>query len=332
MKLELILAVFFSQLFVAISIDPISTTVAIGASVFKKAENWFCTSGLRECCDSNWIKDDLKGLKKDLETKLHGQHLVGPIVTRAIKAHITDEDPQKPLVMSFHGWTGGGKSFVSNMIMDNLYRLGDKSRFVHYFHCELHFKHDNEVAKYKNQLHSWLHHNVSKCERSLFIFDDMDNMPVGVLDVLTPFLGHHKQIDGVDYRKAIFIFISNTDGNVITKIAHQQWLQKKKREDLALHDFEKKLEISAYNMLGGLKGSSLIERHLIDHFIPFLPLERRHVKKCVEDEFRRVRKFSYDEPLLEKVLDEMNWSAEDKIYSTSGCTKVSQKARLVDEL
>ena len=51
------------------------------------------------------------------------------------------------------GWTGGGKSFVSSMIMENLYKLGEKSRFVHYFHCELHFKHVNEVALYKVSHH-----------------------------------------------------------------------------------------------------------------------------------------------------------------------------------
>ena len=34
---------------------------------------------------------------------------------------------------------------------------------------------------------------------------------------------------------------------------------------------------------GGLKRSSIVAHNLIDHFIPFLPLERQHVKKCVED-------------------------------------------------
>lgn len=36
-----------------------------------------------------------------------------------------------------------------------------------------------------------------------------------------------------------------------------------------------------FNTPGGLKMSELISNHLIDHFVPFLPLEREHVRKSV---------------------------------------------------
>jgi len=42
--------------------------------------------------------------------------------------------------------------------------------------------------------------NVSKCERSLFVFDEVDKIPKGVLDAVTPFLDYHEVIDGVDFR------------------------------------------------------------------------------------------------------------------------------------
>ena len=37
-------------------------------------------------------------------------------------------------------------------------------------------------------------------------------MPPGVLDGIKPFLDHYEAIDGVDYRRNIFIFLSNTGG------------------------------------------------------------------------------------------------------------------------
>lgn len=37
---------------------------------------------------------------------------------------------------------------------------------------------------------------------------------------------------------------------------------------------------------GGLKMSRLIDRHMIDYFIPFLPLERRHIIMCFKDYLR----------------------------------------------
>ena len=43
----------------------------------------------------------------------------------------------------------------------------------------------------------------------------------------------------------------------------------------------------AFNEAGGLQFSRVIERSLVDVFVPFLPLERAHVKTCVRNEFQR---------------------------------------------
>uniref|UniRef100_UPI00398F7EBA uncharacterized protein n=1 Tax=Pristiophorus japonicus TaxID=55135 RepID=UPI00398F7EBA len=60
----------------------------------------------------------------------------------------------------------------------------------------------------QQQLQEWIHGNVSACERSMFIFDEMDKMHPDVIDSIIPFLGNYKHLDGVSYRKAIFIFLS----------------------------------------------------------------------------------------------------------------------------
>lgn len=39
--------------------------------------------------------------------------------------------------------------------------------------------------------------------------------------------------------------------------------------------------MGAFNEVGGLHQSGVIQQSLVDHFVPFLPLERSHVKKCV---------------------------------------------------
>jgi len=41
----------------------------------------------------------------------------------------------------------------------------------------------------------------------MFIFDEVDKMPDGVLDAIKPYLDHHHDVHGVDYRRAIFIFL-----------------------------------------------------------------------------------------------------------------------------
>ena len=63
------------------------------------------------------------------------------------------------------------------------------------------------MALFQTQLHSWISGNVSSCERSLFIFDEIDKFPTGLLDTVKGYLEHYPKVDGLVYRKTIFIFI-----------------------------------------------------------------------------------------------------------------------------
>lgn len=61
--------------------------------------------------------------------------------------------------------------------------------------------------------------------------------------------------------------------------------QSTSREDTKIYDFERVLEITAYNENGGLQKTNLMSSSLVDLFIPFLPLQRMHVEKCIQAEF-----------------------------------------------
>ena len=75
----------------------------------------------------------------------------------------------------------------------------------------------------------------------------------------------------------------------------------------------------------------MIEKNLVDVFVPFLPLERKHVKICVRNEFQR-RDVAFNEEMVEKVADELiYWPADLKLFSTSGCKRVTQKVDLLLE-
>lgn len=89
------------------------------------------------------------GLAKDLQTKLHGQHLVQSVVLKAIQGFINNPESNKPLTLSFHGWTGTGKNFVARIISDNLYRDGVKSECVRLFIAPFHFPHARLLDTYK---------------------------------------------------------------------------------------------------------------------------------------------------------------------------------------
>jgi len=336
------LVILFCTELVVSFVDPFSTaavaTVAASSACLMLSEyvgltHIMCKTGIMECCTKAYIQANMTQFKMDLDQNLYGQHIAARTVYNAVKAHVSNKTPQKPLVMSFHGWTGGGKNFVARMLVKSMYTKAEKSNFIHVFNSEVHFKHPHQVPLYKDQLQMWIQGNVSRCGHSTFIFDEVDHMPVGLIDAIKPFLEPQPAFNGVDYRKTIFIFLSNTGGGSIVEHCLKVWHEGKPRDSITLSETQEILIKSAFNQKSGLKSSGIIDRNLIDHFIPFLPLEREHVRNCIKDEINRNNEnhnTKHSEALVEDILGELLWfPKESKLYSKSGCKKIAQKVALV---
>lgn len=290
----------------------------------------------RECCHPNdgtgYIKYErgIDKLLENLNTKVFGQPLITKSIFKSLRAHITDESPKRPLVMYFAGWTGTGKTYVAKMIADNLFKEGTKSRFYKYISSSYHFPvsiHDSQILKYRQRLLDMIRETVTQCERSLIVLDELDKLPPGVVDGLQPLLDYVEDIDGVQYNKAIFIFLSNTGANSLNKLAYKMYTEGKERSELSSKDIEELLVLDSYNEQGGLRQSSLIRRHSIGVFVPFLPLQRDHVKMCVKEEIANQRIETHDEDaLIEEIADEMTYFPPDTmLYSKAGCKGVREK-------
>ncbi|KAG8141758.1 putative Torsin A protein [Naja naja] len=75
----------------------------------------------------------------------------------------------------------------------------------------------------------------------------------------------------------------------------------------------------------GFWHSSLIDRNVIDYFIPFLPLEISHVKMCIRSELES-RGHAINEDIVSRVANEMTYfPKEERIYSDKGCKTVYTK-------
>ena len=258
-------------------IDPLTAGGILGASSVLFGTRNYIYCQFRECCQEPYIRSNLPGLKEALEENVFGQHIVTETVIKSMKMHLRKDQPKKALAMSFHGWTGSGKNYVSNFIAESLYKEGLNSKFVHTLISTLHFP-GQDIEAYKSNLQNWIKGNVTQCQRSLFIFDEIDKLPSGVIDAIIPFIDFHEVVDGVDYRKSIFIFLSNTGGKEITKFTYKHWENGMQRKDLSYSDLEESLNLGAFNELGGLQNADLIQKSLIDMYVPFLPLEKSHVK------------------------------------------------------
>lgn len=75
----------------------------------------------------------------------------------------------------------------------------------------------------------------------------------------------------------------------------------------------------------GFGHSRLVKDNLIDFFVPFLPLEYRHVRLCARDAFLS-QKLPYTEEDLDEIANMMVYiPQEKKIFSSQGCKSISQR-------
>ncbi|XP_044190609.1 torsin-1A-like [Thunnus albacares] len=301
-------------------------TTSVLVNTFDPMEIFLRIFNVHESCNSKWISFNAAGLSTDLKSKLVGQHIASHIILKAVNGFMRNDSLEKPLVLSLHGPTGTGKSFVSRLIAKNIYKEGMDSSFVHVFISTLHFPHKSQIDTYKTQLKQWIKGNVTNCARSMFVFDEVDKMHPGLIDSIKPYLDYYNKVDGVSYREAIFIFLSNAGGESITQTALDFWKEGRNREEIELQDLETSLSESAFNKKeGGLGHSSLIDQNMVDFFIPFLPLEYQHIVQCVMAEMK-AKKLEPDQDVANEVARDLHYFPKfERVFSVRGCKTVASR-------
>lgn len=301
-----------------------SASQAIKTSYEFVKNNGYCA--LSECCNEIHITSDIAELRSSLDKSLYGQHIAAQVIVNAIGGHFKNiASSVKPLVMSLHGLPGTGKNFIAEHIIRALYKNGANSQFVHKYLGRIHFPLQSEVETYKKNLVGNIVSAIARCPKSLFIFDEVEKMPSGLFDSIVTLLDHHAYTKQLDFRQSIFIFLSNVAGPEIADKLKSLVDRGVWREETKLHDFESTLEIASYNLMGGLYKSELIESHVVDHFVPFLPLELRHVESCIRAEYAKFTDAKMSDELLSNVIKEAITFDDTGLYSNNGCKRVSKK-------
>ncbi|XP_009461875.1 PREDICTED: torsin-3A [Nipponia nippon] len=298
----------------------------VGQDYLEILSAWYC--GFGKCCKTGdcRIVNNVTGLEADLNGQLHGQHLAKEVVVRAVQGFLQTPQPQKALVLSFHGWSGTGKNFVARMLASHLYRDGVKSECVRVFISLFHFPHHKYMESYKAQLKKQISETMQLCKQSLFIFDEAEKLHFGLLDAIKPFMARNDNEGQVDYRRSIFLFLSNLGGNTINEVALDFWRAGRAREEISMEFLEQRLRLELLEPAdNGYARSHLLEENLIDFFVPFLPLEYHHVKLCARDAFL-ARGLPYTEAALDEVARTMVFvPKEEKLFSAQGCKSVPQR-------
>ena len=296
----------------------------------------FVKCKFQECCSDPWVRTSpeiLQELEKNLTVQLHGQPFVNRIVFKAVKKHMMDKDPSKALVMSFHGGSGTGKNYVSEIIAKAIFQLGTKSQYFVRIGGKDEFPEKDPVLvrRYRESLKQKVVDKLKACKRSIFVIDEIDDIAPGVLDILTPFLDHgHYKVEGAEKHFSTFLFLGNTGFRKITEVLYRHWQVGKSRSALVLKDMETMINKESFNEEGGFKGSVIMHKNLIDHYIAFLPLEKKHVRMCIEDHIRTKYGIRRNSDFVDQVVEEMEYiPADSQLYARTGCKRVQKKVDIL---
>ncbi|BFZ20291.1 hypothetical protein BsWGS_23330 [Bradybaena similaris] len=273
----------------------------------------------------------------ELEANVFGQHLATKTVPDKIEEYfrrfddnslsedastVAPENVQicKPLVLSFDGWTGVGKNYVSKFISEAFQHFTIMNYVVPY-----NFPHKSFEDMYRRQIQEWILGNFSQCKVNIIIIDEVDKAFPTVIEGLTESIKLlTKPCSSTS--PTIFLLLSNTHGNDINRIFLKFLLDSptRKREEISLDHFN-----SVFTSELNDWTSSLSSTQLIDAFVPFLPLEVEHVIQCIKKDLVSKR-FSTDAGTVKRVLEELSFFSLGEVYlSQTGCKRVADKVDLV---
>ena len=51
---------------------------------------------------------------------------------------------------------------------------------------------------------------MKQCHTNLFVFDETDKIPIGLMDTIKAYIDFYSEVDGVMFRKSVFIFLRYT--------------------------------------------------------------------------------------------------------------------------
>jgi len=115
--------------------------------------------------------------REQFRRQVFGQPLVENLVSNAVAAHFKSLEPKKALVLSFHGWPGVGKNFVSSLLVESIFKEGLKSTFYKNYNARIDFTLESKLHEYQDTLRKDITNILAQCERSVFVFDEVDMMP-----------------------------------------------------------------------------------------------------------------------------------------------------------
>ncbi|CAB4069021.1 TOR1 [Lepeophtheirus salmonis] len=249
-------------------------------------------------------------LKKDLEDNLFGQH----IAQSEILSAVTQLNGGSVSVLIFMGSSGTGKTLATDILCHQFPVPGN----IHRFSAPFHFA--SSSSSHFDTLDDLSHHIPSSCGYSMVIFDDIDNIESDSSEYIASFIAS-LEINPISRRRSngtIVVISSRNAGPVIDEYTLNHARSGYERQDITQDKLHLKLKPPVLNIV-----DVLLKRGIRVSIVPFLPLTRDHVRKCIAREMNLQGISYFPQSEVNNFMEEMSFFASDfPIFSSVGCKKI----------
>lgn len=273
-----------------------------------------------ENLDDNILKYDLDGLEKTMHREVFGQAVAIESIMALLKDYLATHIHNKPLVISFNGPSGVGKSHVGWLLAKHFRSVVGHNFVLHYFTMHQCPGNASSLAC-QLDLSEKIGDMVTQAEIEekipLFILDEVELMSPALLETLSRFFQTNQTNE---FLNAVYILISKVGGKEITNFLLQNG-----STDLPLPP--SKVE----ELLTSLR-PVLSHVHPLWGFVEIVPfglLEKNHVQSCFYEEM--MSEGIYPDPShIESLASQISYYVEGgRQYAVMGCKQVVATVNLL---
>lgn len=319
---------------VAVSRGPALLVAAFAASLLLYNSGGSCGFNGLYC-------DDVCGrLESSLQERLVGQELATQQLLSLVCDHVAQARPTKPLVLSLHGPPGVGKSLFHSLLADALYNftgLG-KSCEAGSLSCPGYrvvfgtdfFEEDR--ARATSLLRTSIRTQLLRHPETLLVVEEFDKADCDSRAILRQVIDTG-MVGNVSARRSIIVLESNTGSRHMVKLLQRAG----SRDALTPEAAQRSLKDVTYNASLRQQCESPVDTQkllsLVDAFVPFLPLERRHVRSALAGLLRdrraagvQSREFGdllWDGGVLEFLTSKVEFEADEAGFAMEGAKEGS---------
>ncbi|XP_031807788.1 torsin-4A isoform X2 [Sarcophilus harrisii] len=272
-----------------------------------------------ENLDDNLQKYDLDGLEKALQRGVFGQKAATDSIMELLRDYLATHIHSQPLVISFNGPSGVGKSHVGRLLAKHFRSVMDGD-FVLQYYVMHHCPDPQEGPACQQDLAERITDMVTRAEVEekipVFILDEVEFMSPALLDTLHGFLQPQQSNE---FLNAIYVLISSIGGSEVTRLVLQnvssQLSPQRRREELSQ---------AVHSLLAGTH--PLWE---VAEVVPFVLLDKWDIMNCFLDEMVG-EGFYPNQSRIESLAGQLSYyNTKEGEFSVTGCKQVVAKVNLL---